>query len=303
MADADGAERLLRHPVSVTLPGRDAGVMVAASVAGEPPSTRLAWIDWAGAAIVARLSCPPARPSRVRPVVATEVEVAQAGVEDRVLAIRAAPAVPAVQVVVAAEEQPEPVAVGSDGVALARLAPLQLVLAVDALDGRGEPVGRLDAAGIGSLRLAGGRITGRLGTGHGMAAGFGAGHRVAALEDAAFEAGYRPVLPSWVPEDLDRGEFRIESDVAYPAAPPAVVVAWGREPRRVLLRQAPGPLASPDAAQARTTPVAIGGATAQLTSRGRFATLVWEAGDLAFGIQVVGVDDPGEVAVRIARSM
>ena len=303
MADVDGAERLLRHPVSVTLPGRDPGVTVAASVAGDPPSTRIAWIDWAGAAIVARIACPPARPSRVRPVVATDVRIAQAGVEDRILAMRVAEGARAVQVIFAAEEQPQPVPVAPDGVALARIDPALLILGVDALDWTGEPVGRLDAAGIGSLRLEGGRIAGRLGTGHGMAAGFGAGHVVASDEDAAFEAGYRPILPGWVPHGLERGSFRVEPDAAYPVAPPAVVVAWGVEPRRVLLRQTPGPLANPDPVQARSAPVDIGDAVGRLMTRGRFATLVWEAGDRAFGIQVSGIDGPGDVAVRVARSM
>jgi hypothetical protein len=303
MADADGAERLLRHPVSVTLPGRDPGVTVAASVAGDPPSTRIAWIDWAGAAIVARIACPPARPSRMRPVVATDVRVVQAGVDDRILAMRVADGARAVQVVVAAEEQPEPVAVAPDGVALARIDAGLLVLGVDALDGIGEPVGRLDAAGIGSLRLEGGRFTGRLGTGHGMAAGFGAGRVVASEDEAAFEAGYRPTLPGWLPEGLDRGAFRVEPDAAYPAAPPAVVVAWGTEPGRVLLRQTPGPLANPDPVQTRSSPVDIGDSVGMLMTRGRFATLVWEAADRAFGIQVSGIDDPGDVAVRVARSM
>jgi len=49
--------------------------------------------------------------------------------------------------------------------------------------------------------------------------------------------------------------------------------------------------------------VDIGDSVGMLMTRGRFATLVWEAADRAFGIQVSGIDDPGDVAVRVARSM
>ena len=303
MAELVGVETLLRHPVAVTLPGASGDVVVAASVAGDPPCTRVAWVDRAGPAIVARLSCPPARPSHVRPVVATDVQVEQAGVDDRVLAIRTVAGAAAVQVITATEEQSPPAAVGPMDVVLVRVDHEILVLGIDVLDRNGEAIGRLDAAGIGAMRLTGGRIAGRLGAGHGMAAGFGAGFWCDTVEDATFEAGFTPAAPGWIPDGLTRGAFHIEPDVAYPSAPPAVAAAWGAEPCRVLVRQAVAPLASPDAGGARSRAVSIGGATGRIMSRGRFAVLVWETPEFAYGIQVVGFDDPAAVAMRVAESL
>lgn len=303
MAGLAGAERLLRHRVAVALTDGEGRTTVAASVAGEPPCTRLAWLDWPSAAIVARLACPPGRPGRSRPVVATDVRVAQAGVDDRVLAVRAAQGVPAVQVVLAAPDPPPASPTGPDGLVLMRLHPDVALIAVDALGPTGEPVGRLDASGVGTLRLADGRLAGRLGAGHGMAAGFGAGRWTDDPAEAQFEAGYAPRLPAWTPPGLARGAFHVEPDPAYPAAPPAIAVAWGVEPRRVLLRQAPGPIASPDPAEGRGERVAIGDATGRLTGGRRFATLVWESDGFAFGVQVIGIDDPPAVAMRVAGSL
>jgi hypothetical protein len=303
MADLAGAERLLRHPVAALLTAPEGAVTVAASIGGDPPCTRLAWIDWRAGAIVARIACPPARPSRLRPLVATDVGVEQAGVDDRVLAIRVVSGVAGVQVAVADSGQPPPVAIGPEQVALLRLPRDLAVVMVDALDAGGEPLGRLDAAGIGVLHLSSGRLAGRLGARHGMAAGFGAGRWTDDLEDAAFEGGFRPLLPAWLPEGLERGPFHLEPDVAYPAAPPAIAVAWGREPRRVLVRQTPGPLPNPDTPGARTEPVAIGSSQGLAMTRGRFATLVWETDDRAFGVQVAGFDAPLETALRVAASL
>jgi hypothetical protein len=303
MADLAGAERLLRHPVAALLTAPEGAVTVAASIGGDPPCTRLAWIDWRAGAIVARIACPPARPSRLRPLVATDVGVEQAGVDDRVLAIRVAAGVAGVQVTVADSEQPPAAAIGPEHVALVRLPRDLAVVMVDALDAGGEPLGRLDAAGIGVLHLTSGRLAGRLGARHGMAAGFGAGRWTDDVEDAAFEAGFRPRLPTWLPEGLERGSFHLEPDVAYPSAPPAVAVAWGREPRRVLVRQTPGPLPNPDMPGGRTEPVTIGSAQGLAMTRGRFATLVWEADDRAFGVQVVGFDEPLQTALRVAASL
>ena len=303
MADLGGAELLLHHSVAVALQDAHTGVMVAASVSGDPPSTRLAWIDWRANAIVARLVCPPGRPNRMRPVVATDVRVDQAGIDDRVIAIRAAAGIAAVQVVLGDEEQPEPANVGQEGLVLARIGMRTPVIAVDALSAAGEAVGRLDAAGIGQLMLTGGRMTGRLGSSHGLAAGFGAGHWAPDLAAAELEAGFTPRLPAWLPEGLEAGQFHIEPDVSYPAAAPSVAIAWGREPQRVLVRQTPGELAGPAQGGARSEPVAVGHWTGELMARGRFAALVWEAEDRAFGVQVVGFDAPGEVAVRVGASL
>ncbi|MFP5450112.1 MAG: hypothetical protein ACLGG9_00005, partial [Thermoleophilia bacterium] len=66
-------ERLLGHPVAVVLdPSRD-GLVVAVSRAGDPPRLRVAWVDADRGAIVARIACPPGRPSRFRPLVASVV--------------------------------------------------------------------------------------------------------------------------------------------------------------------------------------------------------------------------------------
>ena len=303
MADLRGAEQLLGHPVAGTLTDEQTAVMIAASVAGDPPRTRLAWIDWRGATIAARLVCPPGFPSRMRPLVATDVRVDQAGIDERVIAVRAVDGIAGVQLIVADEVQPPVTPVGSQGIALARIGITIPVMGIDALSATGEPVGRLDSAGIGMLSLSAGRVTGRLGVSHGLAAGFGGGYWVTDADEATFEAGFTPVLPLWLPDGLDRGMFHIEPDVAYPAAPPSVAVAWGREPQRVLVRQSPGQLASPDTGGARSEPVQVGPWSARLVSRGRFATLVWQAADRAFGIQIVGVDAPGDVAMRVAASM
>lgn len=301
MAGRDAAERILRHPVAVTLDD-ERHISVAASVGGDPPQTRVAWIDGVACSIVARIGCPPGRPSRLRPVVATDVELVQGGIDDRVIAIRAAPGVTGVAVRVADSVAPPPVAVGPEGVALVRVEPGLVVVGVDALEGD-EPVGRLDAGGIAHLILSGGKMSGRFGSGHGLAAGFGAGRWTVDPVDAAFEAGYEPVMPTWIPDGLDRGAFHLEPDPVYPFAPPAVVVAWGVEPRRVLVRQTPAPLAVPIAGSGRTELVAVGAAEAVLMARGRFATVVWETAERAFGVQVVGIDGPADAALRVARSI
>jgi hypothetical protein len=177
------------------------------------------------------------------------------------------------------------------------------VVAVDALDARGEPIGRLLGAGLAELRVAGGTVSGRLGLTHGMAAGFGAGRWTADLEEAAFEAGYRPRLPAWLPDGLAPLPPRLEPDVAYPAAPPAIVLAWtGAREARVLLRQTPAPLASPETGGPRSREVDVAGSVGILRGRG-LATLVWETPERAFGLQVLRLPGAEEAALRLARSI
>jgi hypothetical protein len=177
------------------------------------------------------------------------------------------------------------------------------VVAVDALDASGEPVGRLDRAGIAELSQAGGRISGRLGQGHGMGAGIGAGGWVEDLDVAAFAAGFTPRLPAWVPQGLARGRPRLEPDLAYPAAPPAIVLAWtGEHEARVLLRQCLAPLASPDPGGADVREAQVGRWPGVLRHRG-LVTLVWETDDLAFGLQIRRIADAEEVAMRVAASI
>ena len=102
---------------------------------------------------------------------------------------------------------------------------------------------------------------------------------------------------------LERGRPRVEPDVAYPAAPPAIVIAWaGGEAARVLLRQAPAPLASPDTGGRGAREVAVGAVRGVLRGRG-LVTLIWETPERAFGLQIRGVPGGEEVALRVARSV
>lgn len=301
--DRSRAAVALGHPVAVALGGGPAGVVVAASLAGDPPRARVAWVGPDGA-VLARVACPPGRPSRWRPVVAASVGVQMPpALEDRVLVARLAPEAGAARPVLASETGVPAADAGPDGLVLLRLPPEVAVLAVDALDATGEPVGRLARPGISELTYDGASVSGRMGATHGMGAGIGGGRWAPTLEDAAFEVGYEPRLPGWMPDGLVRGRPRVEPDVPYPAAPPAIVIAWtGDGGARVLLRQAPAPLASPDGGGRFAREVAIGPATGVLRGRG-LVTLVWETPERAYGLQVRGVPDGEEVAVRVARSL
>jgi hypothetical protein len=299
------AERALAHSVPHLLPAEGGRPIVAASVAGDPPRARVAWVDSESGEVLARVACPPGRPSRGRPAVAASVEVEVPGaVSDRVLVCRVAEEVSGATAIVAAEVAPEPAEIGPERLVLIRLQPGAVVTAVDALDARGEPVGRLARAGIAELRSDGRAVSGRLGATHGMSAGFGAGAWKADLDEAAFEAGFTPVLPGWTPSGLEIGRPRVEPDVAYPSGPPSVVIAWSGEDgaQRVLVRQTVAPLASPAGATQWTREVDVNGATGHLSGR-RLGLLVWERDDLAFGIQVRGIPHPDEVALRVGRSV
>lgn len=300
----DVAESLLGHPVPLVLPPDD-GPLVAVSRAGDPPRVRVAWIDPAARTILARVACPPGRPSRFRPVVATVVALDIPGVPtDRVVLAHAAPEVAAIRPIVLDRPDPPPAPVGAEGLAALRLPGPEPVVAVDALDHTGEPVGRLLRVGISELRSDGGSVGGHLRATHGMAAGFGAGRWARDLADAAFEAGYDPVHPRWVPPGLAPGPPHVEPDTAYPAAPPAVVLAWeAADGARVLLRQAPAPLACPDPGGPRARPAEVNGAPAAVLARRGFATVVWETPERAFGVQVRGMADPAAVALRVGRSL
>lgn len=305
-ADArDRAAGSLGHPVPLALPALDDLPVVAASVAGEPPRARVAWVDPVTGEVLARVACPPGRPSRMRPVVAASVTLDEPPLpNDHVVVARAAPGVVAIGVVVAGNDGPVPVGVvGEGGLALVRLAPGAVVLGIDALDVRGEPVGHLVGEGVTILRRTAGSISGRMGLTHGMAAGIGGGGWVRDLDEAAFAAGYRPWLPAWVPTGLEATPPRVEPDVAYPAAPPAIVMAWtGEDEARVLLRQAPAPLASPEQPAPGSREVEVMGVLGVLRGK-RWATLVWETEERAFGLQVQRMEDAPEVALQVARSI
>jgi hypothetical protein len=295
------AEGALGHPVPHVL-APDDGPIVAASVAGDPPCARVAWVSPDGG-VLARVACPPGRPSRWRPVVAAAVALEAPPHEDRVLVARLASEASAALPLLASDEPPPPAAVGGEGLALARLPADALVVGVDALDASGEPVGRLARPGVSELRFDGSSVSGRLGATHGMGAGIGSGRWARGLAEAAFEAGYEAWLPAWVPEGLERGRPRVEPDIAYPAAPPAIVIAWsGADGARVLLRQAPAPLASPETGGRGARAERIGDVEGILRGP-RLVTLVWEGPERAFGVQVRGMTGGEEVALRVARSI
>lgn len=298
------AERILGHPVPLVLEPVEGRPVAALSAVGDPPRSRIAWVDIPGERIVARVACPPGVPSRWRPVVASDVGLDLPGAEpERVLVARAAPEIPHIRVVLAWDGEQPVAPVGPGGLVGVRLPAGVGVDAVDALDARGEPVGRLTHVGIAILRSDGATVGGRMGAGHGMAAGIGHGHWVDTAEAASWEAGYAPLLPTWVPRGLQMSRFRIEPELAYPAAPPAVIVAWSDDSgARVLLRQAVAPLASPDPGGALASSMDVNGAEGILRGRG-LATLVWQTADRAFGIQVRGVEDAVVVARDVARAI
>jgi len=297
------AEAALGHPVPAVLAAVADGPVVAGSVAGDPPRARIAWVG-ADGRVLARVACPPGRPSRWRPVVAAVVSLDMPpAAGDRVLVARVSPEASSILPLLASEDPSEAVGVGEDGLVLARLPSDTPVIAVDALDASGEPIGRLVRAGVSELRFDGSSVSGRMGATHGMGAGIGDGRWAPGLDDAAFEVGYTPCLPGWMPAGLTRSRPRVEPDVSYPAAPPAVVIAWtGPGGARVLLRQCPAPLASPDTGGRDARPVEVGGSPGVLRGRG-LVTLVWETPDRAFGIQVRGVAMGEETALRVARSI
>jgi hypothetical protein len=296
------AEGALGHPVPHALAPADGEPIVAASVAGDPPCARVAWVSAEGE-VIARVACPPGRPSRWRPVVAAAVSLEVPPDADRVLVGRLASEAASARPLLASEDEAPAAPAGGEGLVLARIPAEVPVVAVDALDVSGEPIGRLARAGISELRFDGSSVSGRLGATHGMAAGIGSGRWAPGLAEAAFEAGYDVWLPTWMPEGLERGRPRVEPDIAYPAAPPAIVIAWtGIDGGRVLLRQAPAPLASPDTGGRGARRVAVGELPGVLRGRG-LVTLVWEGPERAFGIQVRGVRAGEDVAMRVARSV
>jgi hypothetical protein len=285
-------------------PTRD-GLVVAVSRAGDPPRLRVAWVDTEAGAIVARIACPPGRPSRFRPLVASVVALDAPHLPaDRVLVAHLAPTASAVRPVLMDDPRAGAVDTEPGGIAAVRLSPEALLLAADALEPGGEPVGRLVRAGISEMRFDGVSVGGHMRSTHGMAAGIGGGHWVNDHAEAAFEAGYDPVMPTWIPPGLAPGRPRVEPDIAYPAAPPALISRWeAADGARVLLRQAPAPLASPDPGGALARPVDVHGLPAALRGGRALMTLVWEGPSRAFGVQVRGMVDPEAVALRIARSI
>ena len=299
----EASARALGHPVSLVLAevGHD---LVACSIGGDPLRMRAAWLAPDDQRVIAKVGCPPLRPSRARPVVACSVGRFEPNMDpDRLLICQVAPGIESVRVVLGAEESPEDIVVDASGLAVARMPLDAVIIAVDALDPTGEPVGRLVGAGVADLRLESGKVGGRLGTSHGMAAGVGAGAWVDDFAAVEFGAGFTPFLPTWLPDGFGANTLRLEPDVSYPAAPPAVVIVWhGEGDARILLRQAPAPLAMPDSAAPPAKEVDINGVRGVL--RGRWLpTLVWETPTRAFGLQMRRIENGEELALQIARSI
>lgn len=305
--DGPGLEDLLGHPVDVVLaPPPDGTAVVAVSRTGDPTQVRAAWVT-PGGSVVARLGCPAGVPSAARPLVASTADVSADGVSDHVVLGRAAPGIAAARALFAGADAID-IPVTGPGIVAGRIPREPMLLALDAVAPDGESVGRLTHAGISELSVVAGRVEGRLGASHGMAAGFGAGDTVAGLPEAETEAGYDALLPRWVPDGLIMGTVRVEPEAAYPYAPPSIAIAWVHAAghpapdARVLLRQGPGPLAVPERPDGWGRAVDVHGGLGVMRTRG-MAFLVWESGDRAFGIQVRGLPGPEEVALRVARSI
>lgn len=301
--DAAHLEEVLGHPVDAVLPpAGDGTAWVAVSVTGTPPRVRAAWVNPDGE-VVARLGCPPGVPSAARPVTATVCEVSADGVSDRLVLGRVAAGVTSA-IATLTEPDPIPLEVHAGRVLAGRIPQGPMLVAVDAIAADGEAIGRLMHAGVHEMALVAGRIEGRLGATHGMAAGFGAGDTVADLPTAEIEAGFTALLPGWLPPGFEMTTVRVEPEAAYPFAPPSIAIAWAPpgSDARVLLRQGPAPLATPELADARGRAVDLAGVQGVLRDRG-MAFLVWERGDRAFGLQVRGTHDPSADGVRIAASI
>ena len=302
-AAREAAATALGHEVPHGLPAQDGHPIVALSVAGDPSCARVAWVAEDGA-IVARMACPPGVPSRVRPVVACVADLEASGHDhDRLLVARVAPEAAAIQIVLPEGVRSAPAPAGPERLAVQRLAPDASVMAVDALDGGGEPIGRLVRGGIAMLSTNGRGVSGRLGAGHGMAAGIGDGRWVESAEEAAFEAGFSFREPGWVPRGMSPSRYRVEPDVSYPSAPPGLLRTWtGSGEGRVLIRQVVAPLASPPAPGRLSEIIDVNGVPGVLGGRW-MGTLVWQTEDIAYGVQVQRMPWPGEVAQRVARSL
>lgn len=293
---------VLGHPVPHVLrPAAGMTARVAVSIIGDPPRVRAAWVMDDGA-VVARIGCPAGVPSPVRPVIASVVQVAASGVSDHLVLGRVTPGVTAARITLTSPEAIDTRA-GANGIIAARIPPDARVVAIDALDPVGESLGRLEESGISNLRTVAGRLEGRMGATHGMAAGFGAGETVRDLDSAELEAGFTALLPGWLPAGLVRDLIRVEPDPAYPFAPPSIAIAWvGSDDARVLIRQGPGPLAVPELPDARGRAVDICGSPGVLRGRG-MVFLVWETPLWVFGLQARGLPHLMDTALAVARSI
>ncbi|MEQ9092951.1 MAG: hypothetical protein RLN63_02495, partial [Miltoncostaeaceae bacterium] len=196
-------ERVLGHPVSLTLGPSDDGLVIAVSRSGDPASIRAAWVDAGSGRVLARMATPPGRPSRYRPIVAAVMSIDAPDLpHERALVALVAPTASAMRPVMMDDPAAPAVPVTADGLAATRLPRDAVVLAADALDDTGEPVGRVVRAGISEMRYDGVSVGGHMRSTHGMAAGIGHGHWARSMAEAAFEAGYEPPRARWNPPGL-----------------------------------------------------------------------------------------------------
>ena len=262
------------------------------------PRARVAWVERATAPCVARVACPPGRPSRWRPVVAAVVTLEMApAAEDRVLVARAAPEARAIRPDAGRRGRPARRSPSARRASCScACPPRRAVIAVDALDA----VGRADRppGARRGLRAALRRVVASAGgwarrTAWAPASATGAGRP--GLADAAFEVGYDAVAARrGSPPGLRRGRPRVEPDVSYPSAPAGAGPRLDRRRRRRACCCARPRRRS----RARTPAAATRGrsrwASAPGVLRGRgLVTLVWETPERAFGLQVRGVGRGG----------
>jgi len=309
MAPMDAAvsrlEAILGHPLVMVVPPESGPLWVAVSTVGPPTCVRVAWVDPEAREDRARVLCPPGVPSRWRPIIGAVVAFMDgATARDRLFVGRLAPQARAALPLLAEETTAVAAPAGPEGIVVIRLSPESMLLGVDAIGQADEPIGRLDRSGMADLQTSGGQVSGRLGSGHGMAAGIGHGRWLDDLESATFEVGYGIVLPEWVPAGFRRSRPRLEPDLSYPYGPMAVIVTWdGPDGQRILLRQTVAPLASPDPGGALAHEVDVGGFGGVVRGRRSFVTVVWQTATRAFGVQVQRMAAAEDVALRVARSV
>ncbi len=298
-------EQILEHPVVAAIAPESGPWWVAVSIVGPPTRVRVAWVDPDTGEVRARTSCPPGVPSRWRPLIGAVIHLRDADqTVDQLFVGRLTPEANAALPLIAEESSVATAPAGPEGLVVIRISPQALLLAVDAIGPGDEPVGRLDRSGMAELETFGGPVSGRLGSGHGMAAGIGHGRWLEDLEQATFEVGYEILLPEWIPAGFARSRPRVEPDPSYPFGPMAVILTWtGPGDQRVLVRQTVAPLANLDPGGPLATPMEINGWEGVLRGRRMFVTVVWQTPTHAFGVQVQRMDDGDQVALQVARSI
>jgi len=296
---------ILGHDIDFALAPETGEWWAAVSIVGDPVRVRVAWVNPSSGEIKAKVACPPGVPSRWRPVIGTLVRLMDGTTPlDQLFVGRVAPEAHAIRVLGIDESRSDADAIGPEGLVVARVRATDVIACADAIGPGDEPVGRLDRSGMAELDTSGPQVSGRLGSGHGMAAGIGHGRWMDDLLIAELEVGYPILLPEWVPYGFTQSRPRIEPDLSYPFGPLAVIVTWtGDDNQRVLVRQTVAPLASPDPGGALSRPIDIAGHPGVVRGRNAFVTLVWQTDTHVFGVQVQRMEDAESVALEVARSI